>query len=170
MAKIAGTVALLFGAALATDQRSQRACEDACASRCYEVHVDLELQREEITSLEREAARAIQLNNGTFFRRVYADEYAGTLSHGQAVNKTQWIEVIQSPVRKYETFNATDIDLRLFEETAIATCVWSARAIVNGQVISGQMRAIHVYVNTPQGWHVVSGQVTNLPPDAHLAL
>ena len=46
-----------------------------------------EMQRQEIINLERETARAILLNNGTFFRRVYADDFAGTLSHGQTVDK-----------------------------------------------------------------------------------
>jgi hypothetical protein len=128
------------------------------------------MQRQEIISLEKEAARAIQLNNGTFFRRVYGDDFAGTLSHGQTVTKNDWLNVIQSTVIKYESFNATDIKVRLFEETAVATCLWSTRAIVNGQAVSGQMRTMHVYINTPQGWHVVSSQATNLPPDAHLAL
>jgi hypothetical protein len=170
MTKIVSTVALIFGLALAPAQQGQQAWREACAQRCYTANPDLELERQEIISLEKEAARAIQQNNGTFFRRVYGEDYAGTLSHGQVVNKTQWINVIQSPAFKYETFNATDINVKLFEETAIATCLWSTRAVVNGQLVSGQMRAMHVYVNTPQGWHVVSGQATNLPPDVHLAL
>ncbi len=39
-----------------------------------------ELLREEIVILENEAARAIQTTGGTYFRRVYADDFAGTLS------------------------------------------------------------------------------------------
>lgn len=170
MTKIASTVALLFGLALAPAQQSQQAYREACAQRCYTANQDVELERQEIISLEKEAAHAIQQNNGTFFRRVYGDDYSGTLSHGQIVNKTQWINIIQSPAFKYEAVNATDVSVRLFEDTAIATCLWSSRAIVSGQVVSSQMRVMHVYVNTPQGWHVVSGQATNLPPDAHLVL
>jgi hypothetical protein len=170
MTKIISAVALIFGIVLAPAQQSQQAWQDACAQRCYTANRDMDLERQEIISLEKEAVRAIQQNNGTFFRRIYADDYAGTLSHGQVVNKTRWINIIQSPAFKYEAFNATDINVRLFEETAVATCLWSTRAIVNGQLVSSQMRSIHVYVNTPLGWHVVSGQATNLPPDTHLAL
>lgn len=129
-----------------------------------------EMQREEIVNLEKEAARAIQLNNGTFFRRVYSDEFTGTLSHGQLVNKTQWIDAIQSTAVKYESFNASDIKVRVFKEWAVATCLWSSRFIIKGQHISSQIRAIHVYINTPRGWHVVSGQATNLPPDVQQPL
>ena len=35
-----------------------------------------EMQRQEIINLENEAARAIQTNTGTFFRRVYSDDFA----------------------------------------------------------------------------------------------
>jgi hypothetical protein len=170
MTKIVGAVALIFGLGLAPVQQSQQSYREACAQRCYTANPDADLERQEIISLEKEAVRAIQQNNGTFFRRIYADDYAGTLSHGQIVNKIQWINIIESPATKYQGFNATDINVRLFEETAIATCLWSSRAVINGQVVSSQMRSIHVYVNTPLGWHVVSGQTTNLPPDAHQVL
>ncbi len=58
---------------------------------------NVEMQRQEIIVLEREAARAIQLNDRTFFRRVYADDFTGTLSHGQPVDKTQMVNVVQAP-------------------------------------------------------------------------
>ena len=129
-----------------------------------------EMQREEIVNLEKEAVRAIQLNNGTFFRRVYTDDYVGILSHGLQVNKAQWVAVVESSSIKYESFNVSDIKVRIFQDTAIATCLWSARFVMKDQYLSAQMRAIHVYVNTPRGWHVVSGQATNLPPDMHQPL
>ena len=145
---------------------------DACIQRCLVSPQlgDPEVQRQEIVSLEKEAARAIQLNNGTFFRRVYSDDYTGTLSHGQQVNKTQWIDVIESPVVRYESFNVSDIKVRIYQDTAIATCLWSSRSVVRGQLISSQIRAIHLYLNTPRGWHVISGQSTNLPPDVQQPL
>ena len=116
------------------------------------------------------AAHAIQQNSGTYFQRVYSDDFAGTLSHGQLVNKTQWIGVVETTAVKYESFNASDIKVRVFQDTAVATCLWSSRSIIRGQHISSQIRAVHVYVDTPRGWHVVSGQTTNLPPDVQQPL
>jgi len=124
-----------------------------------------ELQRQEIINLENEAARAIQLNNATFFRRVYSDDFSGTLSHGQPVNKNTFINAVQSADVKYDTFNVSDIGIRIYQDMAIATCLWSARGIFKGQRFNSGMRAIHVYVNTPRGWRVVAGQATILPPD-----
>jgi hypothetical protein len=144
----------------------QDAWRDACVQRCYTTHeANPELEREEIITLEKETARAIQLSDGTFFRRVYSDEFVATLSHGQPVNKSQWLGAVEGHSVQYETFHASDIKVRIFDNTAVATCLWSARFIVKGQHISSQLRVIHVYLNTPSGWHVVSAQNTNLPPD-----
>src|SRR5229473_6125906 len=132
MIKIAGIAVTAMGLLLASFWQKPdavRDARDACVLRCVTQPADPELHRQEIVSLEREAARAIQLNNGTFFRRVYSDDYTGALSYGLLVNKTQWIETVQSRAVQYESFTATDIRVRIFQETAVATCLWSARSI-----------------------------------------
>jgi hypothetical protein len=123
-----------------------------------------DMQRQEVVNLERETARAIMLNNATFFRRVYSEDFVGTLSHGQTVDKLQLIHEIESSSVHYQVFNASDIQVRLFRETAVATCLWSFRAVLNGQQTETQMRVMHIYINGPRGWHVVAGQTTPLPP------
>jgi len=129
-----------------------------------------ELQREEIVNLETEAARAIQTNAGTFFRRVYADDFAGTLSHGQVVNKVSFINAVQNGDVKYDAFIASDVNVRLFRDAAVATCLWSASGTYRQQRFNSQMRTLHVYINTTHGWRVVSGQITLLPPGAQQPL
>jgi hypothetical protein len=124
-----------------------------------------EMQRQEIVNLETETARAIQLNNATFFRRVYAEDFLGTLSHGQAVDRAKLVNAVQDSSVKYDSFHASDIKVRLYQDTAVATCLWTSRGDFRGRRFDSQMRSIHVYVNGPRGWHVVSGQTTLLPPD-----
>lgn len=171
MKKTWGIVGMMIGLGLtlvSDAQINQQLNQErqSCVQRCSTMqYVEPELQRQEIVSLERENARAIQLSNGAFFRRVYSDDFAGTLSHGQQVDKTQWIAMIESPGTKYESFVASDIKVRLFQEMAVATCLWSSRLTVKGQRLGHQMRAIHVYLNGASGWHVVSAQITSLPPD-----
>jgi len=173
MMKFAGIVALALGLVLASFAQKPdvwREARDACIQRCVTQPPDPDLRRQEIISLEREAARAIQLNNGTFFRRVYSEDFTGTLSRGQQVNKAKWIAVIESSGIKYESFNTSDLKVHLYEDMAIATCLWSSRSMMDGQRISHQMRAIHVYLNGASGWHVVSAQITSLPPEVQLPL
>ena len=129
-----------------------------------------EMQRQEIINLEHEAARAIQTNTGTFFRRVYSDDFSGTMSHGQPVDKTSFINAVQTYEVKYDGFNASDINVRLYKDTAVATCLWTARGTFREQKFNSQMRVLHVYINTPRGWRVVAGQITLLPPGGQLPL
>ncbi|HYL83087.1 MAG TPA: nuclear transport factor 2 family protein [Candidatus Angelobacter sp.] len=164
-AAIAAVVGLLL--APAGQKEADRA---ACVQRCYAPLTDPEMQRQELVSLEKEAAHAIELKNGTFFRRVYGDDFVGTLSHGQQVNKAQWAALIESADVKYESFNTSDIKVQIYQDIAVSTCLWSARSVVKGQRVSNQMRVIHVYLNTPYGWRVVSGQTTSLPPDVQQVL
>jgi hypothetical protein len=171
MARIASAVVLGIGLVLVPSwPGQQQSRQDACIQRCFTNAGDPEMDRQEIVSLEKEAAHAIQLNDGSFFRRIYSEEFTGTLSHGQLVNKAQWIQAIESPSVKRESFTVSDIKVRIFENTAIVTCLWSSRFVVKGQVLSSQLRAIHVYVSTTSGWRVFSGQSTNLPPDVQQPL
>lgn len=129
-----------------------------------------EMQRQEIVNLENETAHAILQNNGTFFRRVYSEDFVGTLSHGQSVNKAQFIDLVQTPGVKYESFIASDIKVRFFQDVAVANSLWSMRTNLNGQRVGGQFRVTHVYVNGPRGWQAVASHATPLPPDVHLPL
>lgn len=169
MIKFAGIAAVAIMLLLAEDppQRDERAAAERndCIRRCLTQPVDPELRRQEIVSLEKEAGHAIALRNGGYFRRVYSDDFAGTLSRGQQVDKEQWIALVQSDAVKYESFNAAEIRVQIYQEMAVATCLWSSRFSARGQRLSHQMRAIHVYLNGASGWHVVSGQITGLPPD-----
>lgn len=165
MIKFVIIAAAVIGLALVpAAQKPQDVQRDACIQRCF-APVDQELHRQEIVSLEREAAHAIQLNNSSYFRRVYSDDFVGTLSHGQQVTKAQWVALIESPEVRYESFNTSDIKVQLYENMAVATCLWSSRRIVNGQRVSHQLRSIHIYLNGASGWHVVTAQTTSLPPD-----
>jgi hypothetical protein len=165
MMKFAGILAVAIGVVLVpSPQKPQDIERDACIQRCF-TQADQEMHRQEIVSLEREAAHAIQLNNSSYFRRVYGDDFTGILSHGQLMNKAEWIALIESPAVRYESFNTSDIKVQLYENMAVATCLWSSRRMVNGQRISHQLRAIHIYLNGASGWHVVTAQITSLPPD-----
>lgn len=159
-----------FWLALSPSWSPQNDYVSQCIERCQAPPTDTETERQEIFNLEREAAHAIQLSDGTFFRRVYSDDFTGTLSHGEAVNKLGFINAVQSSLIKYEAFNASDIKIHIFRETAVATCLWSSRGIAKGQSVNSQMRVMHIYVNGGNGWKVVAGQNSPLPPYTQQAL
>jgi hypothetical protein len=128
-----------------------------------ELAKEKEVKAEELTNLEQETARAMQWNTGTFFRRVYGDDFEGILPSGQVLNKAAWIAALENSNVKYSSFVASDIRVKMFEETAVVTCLWSARGVRNGRAFATQSRVTHVYVYGQRGWQAVASQETLLP-------
>jgi ketosteroid isomerase-like protein len=122
-----------------------------------------DIKQEELINLEKETARAIQWNNGALFRRVYGEDFVGILPSGQVKDKAGWIAIIENPSTKYESFLATDIRVRLFEDTAVVTCLWSSRGTRDGRSFSRQLRVTHVYIYGQRGWQAIASQETLLP-------
>jgi ketosteroid isomerase-like protein len=157
-------VCLAFTPPLHPQDDSREARRSECMDACMRERPNPELQRQEVIALEKETARAIQLGDATFFRRVYSDEFSGVLSHGDTVDKAGFIAAVQAPTIKYDSFTASDVKVRLYRDLAVATSSWSMRGVVKGQQVNGQMRVMHVYIYTSGGYHVVTGQTTLLPP------
>ena len=137
---------------------------EACYQACMLERPNTELRRQEVVALEKEAARAIQNKDATFFRRVYSDDFRGTLSHGQPVSKSSYIALVQGPEVKYEAVSVSDISINFYRDTAVATSLWSLRGSSRGERASSQMRMMHVYLYGSAGFRVVLSQSTPLPP------
>lgn len=124
---------------------------------------ELEIDRQELVNLEHETVRALQLNNATFFKRVYSDDFISTTSIGQTIDKQTLVNSVQTSNIKYESFIATDIRVRFYQDTAVVNALWTSRGFSNGRHFSKQSRILHVYVNGQHGWHAVAVQETVLP-------
>jgi hypothetical protein len=160
------TIGLAFSPAMVSQESFDafNARRQVCLDTCLREHPNPELQRQEVIALEKEAARAIQLGNPAFFNRVYSEDFSGNLSHGEPVDKARLIAAVQAPDIKYESFTASNIKVRVYRDTAVATSLWSMRAVFKGHTINSQMLVMHVYAYGPSGYRVVSGQTTLLPP------
>jgi hypothetical protein len=124
---------------------------------------DKEVRQEELVNLEKETARALQSGNVALFRRIYGDDFVGILPSGQVLDRAGWIATIEDATVKYSLFVASDIKVRLFEETAVVTCLWSSHGTQNGHTFSRQFRVTHVYVWGQRGWQAIASQETLLP-------
>lgn len=122
-----------------------------------------DLQQQELFTLQKETVRALQLHNSSFFNRVYSDDYFGTTPTGAVQDKAKLIASIQTSNVNYSSFVVSDIRVRMYEHTAVVTCLWSSRGTVNGAAFYRQARIVNVYTNAGQGWKVVVSQETQLP-------
>lgn len=133
------------------------------AGELREIARENDTKQEELVNLERETARAIQWSNGTLFRRIYGDDFVGILPSGQVKDKSGWISSIENSGVKYTSFIASDIRVRMFQDTAVVTCLWSVRGTEGGRGFNRQMRVTHVYVYGQRGWQAIASQETILP-------
>jgi hypothetical protein len=122
-----------------------------------------EIQREELLNLAQETARAIQLHNGTFFNRVYTDDFLGTSPSGSSIDKAGVISSVQNNPAKYTSFVASDIQIRIYQDTAVTMCLWSSRGTYQGAPFFKQSRVTTVYLYGVGGWKAVARQETQLP-------
>ena len=148
------TVLLILGLTLAGFQASTFKSTD-----------EMEIDRQEIVTLETEAARATQLSNATFIKRVFSEEYSGTTASGQVVNKAQLTEIVQFSSVKYSSILAKDVFVRLYDDTAVVTSRWEKRGVANGRIFVTNVRVLHVFLNGSRGWKIIAGQETNTQPN-----
>ncbi len=137
--------------------------QDPTAAELKELAKEKEVKQDELVNLEKETARALQGNNGGLFLRIYGDDFVGILPSGEILDKAGWIARIEDSSTKYSSFVATDIQVRMFEETAVVTCLWSSHGSKNGHTFYRQLRVTHVYIFGQRGWQAVAGQETLLP-------
>lgn len=142
---------------------AQTATEIERMERLKREAAQAEIQREELANLQRETVRAIQLHNGTFFNRVYSDDFLGTTPSGSNIDKAALISSVQNNPARYSSFVASDVSIRIFQNTAVTMCLWSSRGTYQGTPFSRQSRVTTVYISGPGGWKVVARQETQLP-------
>jgi ketosteroid isomerase-like protein len=122
-----------------------------------------EVEHQELLNLEQETVRALQWNAPTFFRRVYSEDFIATSPSGRTMDKQAFLSAVENSNAKYSSFIASDVRVRIFQDTAIVTCLWSARGSRDGHSFSRQSRVIHVYIHGQRGWIGIASQETLLP-------
>jgi hypothetical protein len=160
MRKISISILVILASTLVPS--SSRA-QNISASELREQAAEKEAKQDELVNLEKDMARAMQANSGLLFRRIYGDDFVGVLPSGQILDKAGWIAAIENSGIQFSSFVATDIRVRMFEETAVVTCLWSSHGSKNGHAFSRQSRVTHVYIWGQRGWQAIASQETLLP-------
>jgi ketosteroid isomerase-like protein len=153
-------VAVILAGTLAPCSRAQAPNN---AAELRELAKEKEVKQDELVNLEKDTARSLQLNSAMLFRRVYGEDFVGILPTGQVLDKAGWIASVENSGTQYSSFIASDVRVRMFEETAVVTCLWSSHGTKNGRAFSRQSRVTHVYIWGQRGWQVIASQETLLP-------
>jgi len=163
MRKLFTLVLPMLGVTLAGTLAPCSWAQNASSAELRELAKEKEVKQDELINLEKDTARSLQLNSAMLFRRVYGEDFVGILPTGQVLDKAGWIATVENSGTQYSSFIASDIRVRMFEETAVVTCLWSSRGTKNGHAFWRQSRVTHVYIWGQRAWQMIASQETLLP-------
>lgn len=112
----------------------------------------------ELRQIEADRSKAIKAKDIATLDRIYAEDFSGVAASGRVVNKDQIFEVFKNTDPRL-TFTVSEIDVRVFRETAVVTGRLIATLESRALNVS---RFMHVYVKRRGRWQFVAGQATNI--------
>ena len=116
----------------------------------------------ELQILERSWADAVKHQDVEKIDRLQADEYVFTGPSGQLWTKTRELDTIKSGDLAIDSFELSDVTVRLYDNTAVVTLriVWHGQ--FRGNDISGPQRMTDVFVKRAGRWQCVASQATHI--------
>ena len=97
--------------------------------------------------------------------KIWADDYVFVNASGEVLRKAQLLANVESGATTLESINEEEkITVRVYQNSAVATSRVTLKGQYSGQSLSGQYRSNHVWVKGPNGWQLVSNQLTALKP------
>ncbi len=97
--------------------------------------------------------------------KIWADDYIFVNASGEVLTKAQRLANAKSGATTLDSINEEEnINVRVYQNSAVATSRVTIKGQYAGQPTSGQYRSTHVWVKGTAGWQLVSNQLTALPP------
>ena len=119
---------------------------------------------QEVRQMIEKYRTAILQRDVAALEKIWADDYVFVNAFGEILTKAQRLANVKSGATKLESINKEeDIAVRVYQNSAVATSRVAIKGKYGGQSVSGQYRSTHVWVKGPEGWQLVSNQLTALP-------
>jgi ketosteroid isomerase-like protein len=118
---------------------------------------------DEIARLEREWANAGPKKDVAVYQRILADDFIGQWSDGSSSNKAETIADLASSHDQYEAVEMKDVNIRIYNETAVVTGTFYEKSRLGGVDATGLYRFTDVWVKKADQWQVVAFQSLRLP-------
>jgi ketosteroid isomerase-like protein len=121
---------------------------------------------------EQEVRQMIEKYRAAFLRhdiptleKIWADDYVFVNAFGEVLTKAQRLANLKSGATTLESIKEEEnINVRVYQNSAVATSRVTIKGQYSGQPTTGQYRSTHVWVKGPNGWQLVSNQLTALGP------
>src|SRR5437762_12401709 len=121
--------------------------------------------RAELMQLERDIGKANIDNDYAFFDRVEAEEFIFTDTGGGVTTKKQDLEGLKLPPNpdvKLTGYDVDDMNVRLYDKTAVVTGRVTTKRLVKGQALTSQSRFTDVFVWREGRWQIVAGHSSRI--------
>ena len=116
--------------------------------------------QEEIKRMEEERNQAILRGDVATLDRMTSDDYTFITLRGELRTKSEILKGFKSGSFKYESREISDLNVRVYGDTAIVTGRSIQKGMENGKDYSGDYRFTRVYVNQQGRWLTLALQTT----------
>jgi hypothetical protein len=114
----------------------------------------------EVLELERHTKDAMVHNDAVFTEKLLADNYIAIGPLGDVITKADTVASRRTSQLHYQSFDVSEIAVRVYGETAIVTARAEVKGTDLGQDFSGPYRFTRVWVKHGGEWRTVSYQAT----------
>ena len=94
---------------------------------------------------------------------ILADDLTYTHTTGQNETKDEFLSSLKSQKIKYESIEPKEVELRIYDSTAVVTGISAMQVSAGEQHFSFSIRFIEVYQKRDGNWQLVAWQSTRLP-------
>ncbi len=115
---------------------------------------------EEIKKLEEDRNQAVLKADTAALDRMTSDDYTLITLQGELMTKAQILDGFKSGAIKFESRELSDLNVRVYGNTAVVTGRVTQKSTENGKDISAQSRFTRVYVKEKGRWVSVAQQAT----------
>ena len=113
-----------------------------------------------LMKMERDAAAALMKRDVAGFAGIFADDATVTGPDGAVLTKAQLLADVKSGALTIQSTEISDLKVRVFGETAVASYATTDKGKYKDRDISGRYRWTDVFVRRGGKWQIVAGQGT----------
>jgi ketosteroid isomerase-like protein len=114
----------------------------------------------QLKKMEQDRANAVVKGDTDLLERTTANDYSFINQNGRKLSKSDAISAIKSGDTKLDTFDLSDLDVRVYGNTAVVTGRAAVKGKANGQDANGAVLFTRVYVKQKGEWKTVAYQQT----------
>ena len=118
--------------------------------------------QEELLTFEREFTQAVVSNDPVAIGRLVADDWVIVDADGSVIDRSRFLNVIESGALSHESMESTDVEVRLHGDTAVVTGITTSKGQFMGQRFTTLERATDVLARLDGRWLCVFSQLTRV--------